>query len=324
MREERVGFFSSGERVAGILRVPGDAHSPPYPAIVQGPGWLQLKEAKRNLPYHRAFVEAGFAVLVIDFRGFGESEGDPTQLLPARWLEDLENAVTYLTTRPDIAPGLIGTFGSGSTGGGNAVMLAATDPRVSCAVSQVPIADGRDWLRRMRREHEWFEFLARLDNDRRQRVLTGRGEMVRPRDDLMVKTPERVARERGSGVEDAHVQPVALSSAEAIMAYRPIDRVGAARALMVIGVEDDPVTPSDHCTALFHGAPPPKKLIMQRHTTHYAAYEQYADHVIPEMVGWFTSHLVTGPIEVRETDSAGEVRRVLGQRCPPAPARSHH
>ena len=324
MREERVSFFSSGERVAAILRVPGDAHSPPYPAIVQGPGWLQLKEAKRNIPYHRAFTEAGFAVLVIDFRGFGESEGDRTQLLPARWLEDLENAVTYLTTRPDIATGLIGTFGSGSTGGGNAVMLAATDSRVSCAVSQVPIADGRDWLRRMRREHEWFEFLARLDEDRRQRVLTGKGEMVQPRDDLMVKTPERVAREKGSGVEDAHVQPVALASAEAIMAYRPIDRVGAARALMVIGVEDDPVTPSDHCTALFNGAPAPKKLVMQRHTTHYAAYEQYADDVIPEMVGWFASHLVTGPIDVRETDSTGEVRRVLGQPTPPASARGHH
>ena len=27
---------------------------------------------------------------MIDFRGFGESEGDPTDLLPSRWLEDLE------------------------------------------------------------------------------------------------------------------------------------------------------------------------------------------------------------------------------------------
>ena len=108
------------------------------------------------------------------------------------------------------------------------------------------------------------------------------------------------------------------------MAYRPIDRVGAARALMVIGVEDDPVAPSDHCTALFNGAPAPKKLVMQRHTTHYAAYEQYADDVIPEMVGWFASHLVTGPIDVRETDSTGEVRRVMGQTPPPTSGRGHH
>ena len=285
----------------------------------RGPGWLQLKDAKRNLPYHRAFTDAGFGVLVIDFRGFGESEGDPTELSPARWLEDLENAVTYLTTRDDIDGELIGTFGSGSTGGGNAVMLAAIDARVRCAVAQVPIADGADWLRRMRREHEWFALLARIDADRRQRVLSGRSELVHPREELMVKTPERLAREATDIVEDEHVQKVTLRSAEAIIAYRPIDVAGSARALMVIGVENDPVTPTDHCTALYERAPHPKKLIMQRHTSHYGAYEQYAPEVIPEMVAWFTRHLVAGPIDVREDDGTGEIQRTLGQAKTPWP-----
>lgn len=313
MKEESVTFYSDGERVAGLLRSPDDTGGLPQPVIVQGPGWLQLKEAKRNLPYHRAFTCAGFSVLVIDFRGFGESEGDPTQLLPERWLEDLENAVTYVTTRDDIDSELIGTFGSGSTGGGNAVMLAARDPRVCCAVSQVPIADGADWLRRMRPEDEWFEFLARIDDDRRHRVLTGEGEKVHPREELMVKTQERIDREAGSNVEDGHVKAVALSSAEAIMAYRPIDVAEAATALMVIGVEDDPVTPTDHAMALFEAAPRPKKLIMQHNTTHYAAYEQYADEVIPEMVDWFTRHLSAEALDVREIDSHGEIRLDLGR-----------
>jgi pimeloyl-ACP methyl ester carboxylesterase len=319
MREEKVTFFSAGQRVVGILRLPDDARLAPYPAIVQGPGWLQLKEAKRNLPYHQAFTEAGFAALVIDFRGFGESEGDSVDLLPSRWLEDLENAVTYLTTRDDIDGDLIGTFGSGSTGGGNAVMLTATDPRVRCAVSQVPIADGGDWLRRMRREHEWFELLDRIDVDRRQRVLTGAGELVHPREELMVKTPERVRREASTNVEDSHVQKVSLRSAEAIIAYRPIDFAPFAQALCVIGVEDDPVTPTDHCIALYEKAPQPKKLIMQRNTSHYAAYEQYAPEVIPEMVAWFTHHLASGPIDVREAGDTGEIHRNLGQAKVPRP-----
>jgi dipeptidyl aminopeptidase/acylaminoacyl peptidase len=312
MREERVGFYSAGERVAGILRLPDDAGVAPCPAIVQGPGWLQLKEARRNLPYHRAFVEAGFAVLVIDFRGFGESEGDPADLSPARWLEDLTSAVTYLTTRGEVDPQAIATFGSGGTGGGNAILLAAGDPRVRCAVSQVPICDGADWLRRMRREHEWYELLARLEADRRKRVLAGAGELVQPRGDIMVTTPERKARESSGSTESGHVQPVRLAAVEALIAYRPIDVVDRAGPLLVVAVADDPVTPSDHATALYERAREPKQLIMQHQTTHYAAYEQYADVVIPQMVAWFRRHLREAPVEVRETTHDGESRRTLG------------
>lgn len=303
MREEAVSFFSEGERVAGLLRLPDATVGGPYPAIVQGPGWLQLKEAKRNPPYHRAFTDAGFAVLVIDFRGFGESGGDERDLLPDRWLEDLINAVTYLTTRTDIDRHAIGTFGSGSTGGGNAVRLAAADPRVVCAVSQSPISDGRDWLRRMRREHEWFELLARLDEDRRTRVLEGRGALVHPRRDIMVTTPERAARESRQDVEDRHVHDVSLRSAEAIIAYRPIDVASSVSHLLVIGVEDDPVTPTDHAVALYERARYPKKLIIQRRTTHYAAYDRYANIVMPAMVDWYTRYLRRGPVEIWETSS---------------------
>ena len=71
-------------------------------------------------------------------------------------LRDLVNAVTYLTTRDDVDPDAIGVFGTGGTGGGNAVLLAAVDPRVKAAISQVPVADGADWLHRMRPEHEWL------------------------------------------------------------------------------------------------------------------------------------------------------------------------
>ena len=85
-----------------------------------------------------------------------EDSGTPREIrassCPIAKLEDLVNGVTYLTTRDDVDPSRIGVFGSGGTGGGNAVMLAAQDPRVRCAVVQVPVADGEDWLRGMRGE----------------------------------------------------------------------------------------------------------------------------------------------------------------------------
>ena len=293
MKEEEVSFFSEGERISAILRLPDGSPPGSWPAIVQGPGWLGLKDAKLYLRYHEGLTDAGFAVMIFDYRGFGESEGDRRLLSPSRQLEDLVNAVTYLTTREDVDADNIGVFGSGGTGGGNAVLLAAADDRVGCAVAQVPVADGEDWLRRMRREYEWQEFLARLRADREQRVTTGEGELVQPREEIMVPTPERRQTKVKADVDSRVSDGVQLRGAEEILSYKPIDVVDriAPRGLMVIAVEDDPVTPTDHAISLYERAGAPKKLILQRHTTHYAAYEQYGEEVVPAIVEWFQQHL---------------------------------
>lgn len=304
MREKSVSFFSEGMRISGILRLP-DSSSGPYPAIVQGPGWLGLKDAKLYLRYHTALTDAGFAVLIFDYRGFGDSEGANDILLPAMQLEDLINSVTYLTTREDIDADNIGAFGSGGTGGGNSILLAANDSRVSCVVSQVPVADGEDWLHRMRSEHEWIDFRASLEEDRKQRVLTGKGRKVHPREGIMIPTPERRKTTIKKDVDGRIPSEVFLRSAEAILEYKPIDVVHKVHALMVIGVEGDATTPTDHATALYERAVAPKKLIMQRHTTHYAAYATYGDQVTPAIVEWFRTHMKRGTLEISSEGQAG-------------------
>jgi dipeptidyl aminopeptidase/acylaminoacyl peptidase len=311
MREERITFFSGGAKLAGILRLP-DGATGPYGGIVQGPGWLGLKDAKLYLPYHEALTAAGFAVLIFDYRGFGDSEGTRENLDPGNQLEDLVNAVTYLSTREDIDSAALGTFGSGGTGGGNAVMLSAHDDRIRCAVSQVPVADGEDWLKRMRREYEWYEFLDRLEQDRRVRVLEGEGELVHPREEIMVPTPERKTTNVKSDVDGRVPEKVYLQSAEKIMAYRPIDVAPSVSHLMIIAVEDDAVTPTDHAVALYDAAASPKRLVLQGDTTHYAAYKQYGDRVIPEIVAWFSQYLAPGPVRVRESYPLQSIERVLG------------
>lgn len=303
MREDQVHFYSEGSQVAGVLRRPPGQG--PFPGIVQGPGWLGLKDAKLYLPYHEALTEAGFAVLIFDYRGFGDSGGDRNTLSPALQLEDLVNAVTYLQTRDDIADDRIGVFGSGGTGGGNAVLLAAHDRRVRCAVSQVPVADGEDWLRRMRRGYEWHEFLDRLDADRRERVTSGKGEMVHPREEIMVPTPERRATNVKKDVDDRVPTSVPLRSAEAIIAYKPLHVASRVENLLVVAVEDDAVTPTEHAVALYEEAAEPKKLIMQSQTTHYAAYRQHGDVVIPQIVEWFETHLAPRTVQ-EKTPSGGK------------------
>jgi dipeptidyl aminopeptidase/acylaminoacyl peptidase len=283
------------------------------PFIVQGPGWLGLADAKLYQPYHEAFTAAGFAVLIFDYRGFGASEGDRGSLSPTWQLEDWRNAYAYMRGRDDIDPKRGAIFGSGGTGGGNAILVAALEPEARATISQVPVADGRDWLHRMRQEHEWVAFLAAVDADRRARATSGNGTTVHPREGIMVETPERRASGVKADVDSRIPTAVPLASAQGILEYRPIDAAPRARNLMVIAVADDAVTPTDHAESLYAAAPAPKRLIVQRNTTHYAAYQQYASEVIPLMVEWLRAHVLRDDdIEVRAQDAGGESVRHIG------------
>lgn len=310
MAIEQVRFYSQGVALVGTLMLPdGAGAADPVAAVVQGPGWLGLRDAKLYQPYHDALLGAGIAVFVFDYRGFGDSEGDATFLDPRGQVDDYRSAATYLQTRPEIDPGRLGAFGSGGTGGGNAIMAAGLDERFKAMVSQVPISDGRDWLKRMRREHEWLEFLERIRLDRLERARTGVGELVAPRDGIMVPTPERKTTTIKMDVDDRVPKQVALASAEAIFAYRPIDVVDriAPRAAMFICVEQDATTPEDHSYALYEKAGGPKRLVVQTGTTHYGAYAQYRDIVAPLIAEWFTTHLVAGELRVHEAAAQASV-----------------
>jgi dipeptidyl aminopeptidase/acylaminoacyl peptidase len=310
MRAFDVTFYSEGYRMSALWRIPDHADGP-MPAIVQGPGWLGLKDAKLYVGYHEALTAAGFGVLVFDYRGFGDSEGDK-HLSPANQLQDLRNAVTYLRTRSDVDPDRIGVFGSGGTGGGNAVLLAGVDDRIRAAVSQLPVANGRDWLHRMRSEAEWLDFLRLLEEDRQERVTTGKGRLVHPREEIMVPTPERRATTVKADVDGRIPTLVSLAAADEILDYDPL---GAARGLttplMVVGVEDDATTPTDHAVAIYEAARGPRKLVMQRHTSHYAAYDKYRRPVTAAIVGWFEQHLCNGDVVVKSGDGVVETVEYL-------------
>jgi dipeptidyl aminopeptidase/acylaminoacyl peptidase len=304
MRTDEVSWFSDGERISGLWRTPDDQDGP-YRAIVQGPGWMGLKDAKLYVRYHQALTDAGFAVLIFDYRGFGDSAGDPTLLSPARQLADLRSAVTYAESRTDVLPDSIGVFGSGGTGGGNAVLLAAADDRVRAAVSQLPVADGGDWLHRMRSEYQWLDFLAELAADRRERALHGVGRLVNPREEIMVPTSERRATAVKSDVDGRVPKQVQLAAAAEIIAYRPVDAAATLDTpLLVVGVENDATTPTDHAERIYEAARGPKELLMQRHTSHYAAYDKYWTTTTPRIVGWFDRYLGPSDVVVRSSRPA--------------------
>jgi len=295
MRTEHVEFYSGVGQAACLVRAlwhTPDTGAAPFRAVVQGPGWFGLASANGYRRYHEGLTDAGFGILMIDYRGFGESEGERGLLSPTYQLEDLMAAVTYLTTRDDVDPDAIGAYATGGTGGGNVVLLAEADPRVRAVISQVPVADGRDWMHRMRTEYDWLQLLEQLAEDRKECVLERTGRLVNPHDELMVQTPERRSVGFKSDVDVKIPQQVPLAMAHALLTYRPVD--AAARLttpLFVVAVENDATTPTDHAVAIYEAARGPKKLMVQRNSSHYTAYAQYAEVVIPEMVAWFDQHL---------------------------------
>jgi dienelactone hydrolase len=136
-----VEFVSDGDTVRGHLYLP-DGASGPFPIVVMAGGWCYVKELVQ--PYYaQAFVAAGCAALVFDYRRLGSSEGTPRQHLdPWAQIEDYKNAISFAETLPEVDAKRVGVWGI-SYSGGHALIVGATDPRVRCVVSTIPVVDGR-------------------------------------------------------------------------------------------------------------------------------------------------------------------------------------
>ncbi len=118
---------------------PATGEATAFPAVVMAHG-LSGTRRDRLGAFAERFAAAGFAALVFDHRGFGDSGGEPDLFDPAMQLEDWRAAIAFARARPGIDSSRIVTFGS-SMGGGNALAAAAEDARVAAAISQVPFLD---------------------------------------------------------------------------------------------------------------------------------------------------------------------------------------
>jgi uncharacterized protein len=92
---ETVRFDSHGARLTGRLYHRGGQG---LPGILVTGSWMTVKE-QMPAGYAPLLAEAGFAALTFDFRGFGESEGEPREVeSPARKAEDLRAAARFLAS----------------------------------------------------------------------------------------------------------------------------------------------------------------------------------------------------------------------------------
>jgi dienelactone hydrolase len=135
---ERVSFDVDGQNVVGSLYLPANARpGTRLPGVALFGTWTSTKEM--IVPNYSNFLApAGFAVLTIDFRGFGESEGSERRTeSPSRKIRDIRGAVDFLARHPLVDAGRIGAIGI-CAGSGYVASEVADDPRVRSLVLVAP------------------------------------------------------------------------------------------------------------------------------------------------------------------------------------------
>jgi len=139
--------FRSGEAECAAVYIRPET-TEALPCVVLGHGFGALKEGGPIRSAER-FCEAGIAGLAFDYRSFGESGGEPRQLIDiSQQLADWRAAIAFARTLNGVDPECVALWGS-SFSGGHALVLAAEDRGIKAVVSQAPHIDGIKTLQRL-------------------------------------------------------------------------------------------------------------------------------------------------------------------------------
>lgn len=137
---QRVTFESSGTQIVGY-HYPPVAPKGPAPAVIiaHGLGGLQ---SSRLQPYAERFAAAGYNALTFDYRYWGESAGEPRNIIEVVSQEDdYQAAIAYMQTLSSVDPKRIVVWGT-SLSGGHALQLGAKLSNLSAVIVQAPHVNG--------------------------------------------------------------------------------------------------------------------------------------------------------------------------------------
>jgi len=189
-------------------------------------------------------------------------------------VEDIRNAITFLQSQLEVDPTRIGLFGA-AIGGAHASYVAAIDKRVKCIVSINGMGNWRRWLKSMRSEHEWTDFIRRVEEDSLIRVTTGKTQVVNIQEIIIPDkesslSAEQILRDNPSLAKNL----LSIESASAMLDYHPedvVDRISPGASLW-IGALGDALVPNEESQIMYRKAKEPKKLELISGETHHGLY----------------------------------------------------
>jgi uncharacterized protein len=206
------------------------------------------------LPWAVPLWDNDFALLMFDFRRLGESGGDrcTAGLFEP---EDLQGAVDYVKSRPDIADLPLGVFGF-SMGGATAIMTAADDPRIQAVATHGAFATLEGAITQRCRHH--FGPFAPLA----ERIMMAYG------------------RRRWWFV----VNPEVVMPVNAVPRLMP-------RPLLLLHGERDPIIPRAHAHDLYAASSGSASLHMLPRSRHKRINRKFRSEAHARVVNFFCDHL---------------------------------
>ena len=140
----KITFTSGGTTCAGWhLPATTDAFTGERgrPCVVMAHGFGGTRDTGL-LDYAEAFAKAGLDAFVFDYRGFGDSEGTPRQLISfRRQRQDYHSAIATARRLPGVDADRIVLWGA-SYSGGHVVAVAVQDDQVAAVIALTPATDG--------------------------------------------------------------------------------------------------------------------------------------------------------------------------------------
>jgi fermentation-respiration switch protein FrsA (DUF1100 family) len=290
--EKPLEFYSNGYKLTGILHVPDDLKvGERRPGIIVCAGFGAPKEL-RVPGVCEWLASAGFVALRFDFQGFGQAEGPKWRLMPLEQVQNVRDALTMMEGRDEVDPKRLALYGN-SWGGAPAVVVTAIDKRVKALVTNGSPMNGERWMRALRRNWEWLAFQDRLAADRRQRVRTGKSEMV-PSDEIMVPDPRTDKEHTQSDKIMTWRFQLPLETGEAIIDFKPEDYAAriAPRPVLFIHCDKDILIPLDEAYTVYAKAGEPKRLMVVEGAQHHDVYySPWRELTLGAAVDWYREHL---------------------------------
>lgn len=282
---QAIDYYSSGVRCSALLWRPET--SGPVPAVVLCHGFRGIKEWA--LPdFAELFVNAGFVALAIDYRGFGESDGERGRLVPREQVSDIRAALSWLEGQTFVDGDQLMLYGT-SFGGANVIQAAADDSRVRAVVCQVGIGDVRRcW------PAAWERMEPLVAKDRHQRAVTGASERIDPGlilDNSQSNAAFIEAEERWPQIR----QTFPVEAVESIFEFTPEHDVAriSPRPVLFLGAGADLAVPVEETESLFESASEPKSVHIYD-ITHYDIYESpHRERAVADSLAFFAKHGIT-------------------------------